>query len=53
MVDFYRELIESENCEVEFVFANTDFIYKSYKQKSHYSKYLVVKGDYKKPYCMI
>lgn len=22
MVDFYRELIESENCEVEFVFAN-------------------------------
>ena len=23
MVDFYKELIESENCEVEFVFSNT------------------------------
>ena len=22
MVDFYRELVESKNCEVEFVFAN-------------------------------
>ncbi len=22
MVDFYRDLIESENCDVEFVFAN-------------------------------
>ena len=30
MVDFYRELIESENCEVEFVFANDPKIILNY-----------------------
>ena len=48
MVDFYRDLIESENCEVEFVFSNSaKDILKYTKDVLSEDKFLIKSGTKK------